>query len=105
MVISTNMDTEQLNNIAARLAELGHPTRLAIFKYLVKTGKNGASVGSIQKELGIPASTLSHHIAKLIKVGLVKQVRESRVLHCFPQFNALIEVIAFLQDECCSIDR
>jgi len=84
------------------LAELGNTTRLAIFRYLVKMGHAGAPVGSIQKALGIPASTLSHHIARLVGVGLVKQERESRILHCMPQFDVLNELIQFLLSECCT---
>lgn len=98
---NTPINVESIEVVAARLAELGHVTRLTIFKLLVKAGRDGLSVGSIQQQLGIPGSTLSHHIAKMVKVGLVKQVRESRVLHCFPVFEALNEVIDYLQDECC----
>jgi DNA-binding transcriptional ArsR family regulator len=65
-------------------------------------GHDGALVGQIQKELGIPASTLSHHIARLVSVGLIKQVRESRILHCVPQFQVLNELIEFLVAECCT---
>ncbi|MBL4942532.1 MAG: helix-turn-helix transcriptional regulator [Colwellia sp.] len=95
----------KLDIVAARLAELGHPTRLTIFKLLVKAGNDGISVGSIQQDIGIPGSTLSHHIAKMIKVGLIKQVRESRVLFCFPEFEALNEVINYLQEECCNAQQ
>lgn len=87
---------------AHRLAELGNTTRLAIFRYLVKAGHQGAPVGQIQKEFGIPGSTLSHHISRLVRVGLVEQRRESRTLHCIPQYEALTELIDFLQAECCS---
>ncbi len=59
-----------------RLAELGNVTRLSIFRYLVKVGDEGAPVGQIQKEIGVPASTLSHHINRLVSVGLVRQIRE-----------------------------
>jgi ArsR family transcriptional regulator, arsenate/arsenite/antimonite-responsive transcriptional repressor len=96
-----NVEVKQLNSIAERLAELGHPTRLSIFKLLVMSGADGMSVGNIQQEMSIPGSTLSHHIAKMVKVGLIKQVRESRTLYCIPQFESLNEVISFLQDECC----
>ncbi|MET1255095.1 ArsR/SmtB family transcription factor [Aliikangiella maris] len=99
---AANESDLSLEIVAGRIAELGHPTRLAIFKYLVSFGLEGTTVGKIQQELNIPASTLSHHIAKLVKVGLVKQVRESRELHCFPQFEVLQEVIGFLMEECCS---
>ncbi len=95
--------TDMEHETAAKcLAELGNTTRLAIFRYLVKMGHAGAPVGSIQKALGIPASTLSHHIARLVGVGLVKQERESRVLHCMPQFDVLNELIQFLLSECCT---
>ena len=91
------------NEIAAkRLAELGHNTRLSIFRYLVKVGNEGAPVGQIQNKLGIPGSTLSHHINRLVSVGLIRQVRESRTLYCVPQFDVLRELIEFLLSECCT---
>lgn len=91
------------NEIAAqKLAELGHITRLSIFKYLVKVGDQGAPVGQIQEELDVPGSTLSHHISRLVSVGLIKQVRESRTLYCIPQFDVLDELVEFLKSECCT---
>ena len=86
---------------AKRLGELGNTTRLSIFRYLVKVGHDGAPVGQIQKELGIPGSTLSHHISRLVSVGLVRQIRESRTLYCVAQYEALNELIDFLKSECC----
>ena len=86
---------------AKRLGELGNVTRLAIFRYLVKAGPEGVSVGQIQRTLGIPASTLSHHIGRLVAVGLLRQIRESRILYCVPQYDALTEIIEYLQSECC----
>jgi len=100
-VQSNPVETQRLITIAERIAELGHPTRLMIFKYLVKFGLKGVPVGEIQQQLGIPSSTLSHHIAKMVKVGLIKQIRDSRTLFCVPQFNSLNEVVTFLQEECC----
>lgn len=94
------------NEIAAKmLAELGHNTRLSIFRYLVKVGSEGAPVGQIQAKLNVPGSTLSHHINRLVSVGLIEQVRESRTLYCVPQFEALKELIEFLLSECCTEER
>lgn len=94
------------NEMAAkRLAELGHDTRLSIFRYLVKVGSEGAPVGQIQAKLGVPGSTLSHHINRLVSVGLIRQVRESRTLYCVPQFDILKELIDFLLVECCTESR
>lgn len=89
---------------AERLSELGHVTRLSVYRILVKAGKNGLPVADIQSQLNIPASTLSHHITRLLRVGLVKQVREGRVLRCFAQYEELNGLIEFLADECCVDD-
>jgi len=91
------------NEIAAKkLAELGHTTRLSIFRYLVKVGDQGAPVGQIQEKLNIPGSTLSHHISRLVSVGLIRQVRDSRTLYCIPQFEVLNDLMEFLKSECCT---
>jgi len=86
---------------AKRLCELGNTTRLSIFRYLIKVGTDGVPVGQIQKALGIPGSTLSHHISRMVSVGLIRQNRESRTLYCTAQYDALRELIDFLQSECC----
>ncbi|MEW6996778.1 ArsR/SmtB family transcription factor [Colwelliaceae bacterium BS250] len=90
-----------INIIAKALKELGHPTRLAIFKCLVKSGEQGVAVGVVQEKLSIPGSTLSHHISGLASAGLIKQRREGRTLYCVVEYEKLLAVISFLQDECC----
>lgn len=45
----------QLEEVAKALKELGHPTRLFIFKHLVKAGEQGLPVGELQSSLGYPA--------------------------------------------------
>jgi len=91
----------ELEHVAGILKELGHPTRLAIFKLLVKAGHKGLPVGILQERLNIPNSTLSHHIAKLVSVNLITQQRAGRILYCIPQYESLNALIHFLQDECC----
>lgn len=92
----------KLETAAKRLAELGHPSRLAIFRHLVRCGPEGCPVGELQKTLGIPGSTLSHHLARLVSVGLVEQRRDGRTLHCLPVYDALEQVIDYLTRECCA---
>jgi len=92
----------QLPEAAKRLAELGNTTRLSIFRLLVKAGPVGLPVGDIQKIMDIPGSTLSHHISRLVQVGLVQQVRDSRTLYCSARMECLREVLDYLQSECCS---
>lgn len=91
----------QLELVAKRLAELGHGTRLEIFRHLVRCGPGGCRVGDVQQMLGIPASTLSHHIGRLVGVGLVEQRRDGRVLYCLPMIDVLDQTIGFLTEQCC----
>lgn len=85
---------------AAILAELGNGTRLTIFRLLVHAGPEGLAVGDIQGRLGIPWSTLSHHISRLVRVGLVEQVRDGRTLLCRPRHDTLNAVMGWLTEEC-----
>lgn len=87
---------------ANALKELGHPTRLGIYRELVKAGHAGLPVGDIQKRLSIPSSTLSHHIAALLSVDLIRQERQGRILYCQPCYERLEGLLAFLTEECCS---
>ncbi len=87
--------------VAKALKELGHPTRLAIYKSVVRAGYQGIAVGGLQEKLDIPGSTLSHHISGLVSAGLISQRRESRTLYCIAEYEKLQSVLSFLQDECC----
>ena len=86
-----------------RLGELGHSTRMSVYRLLIKAGDQGLPVGDIQKHLGIAGATLSHHLHRLIKVGLVTQHREGTTLLCFAELDALREVMGFLEAECCTL--
>ena len=87
---------------ATLLSQLGNPTRLRIVRELVRAGTRGLAVGEIQKRLGIPNSTLSHHLNQLRNVGLVRQERESTVLRCFVDYAKIEAVSTFLSEECCA---
>lgn len=87
--------------MSGRLEALGNPIRLAIFRALIKAGDEGANVGAIQNVIDIPASTLTHHIQKLVRAGLVSQQRHSRELICRAEFETMDAIIDYLKDECC----
>ncbi|MAA98441.1 MAG: transcriptional regulator [Stappia sp.] len=87
---------------ASQLAALGNPTRLALYRLLVRAGPGGLAVGEIRARLGIPGSTLSHHVKALAAAGLLDQRRDGTTLLCtatYPAMNALVE---FLVGECCA---
>lgn len=87
--------------MADALEALGNPSRLAIFRTLVRAGKDGANMGILQREVGIPASTLTHHIQRLIRAGLVYQSRKSRELICRADFGRMEDLVTYLSAECC----
>jgi DNA-binding transcriptional ArsR family regulator len=87
---------------AARcMAELGHPHRLQIFQLLIKAGGAGLAVGEIQKALGIPKSTLAHHIAQLLAAGLMTQERQGRVQRCRIEADKARALVTFFVSDCC----
>jgi DNA-binding transcriptional ArsR family regulator len=91
-----------LEQAAARLEALGNPTRLKVYRLLVRAGEPGLSVGNLQIKLDIPGSTLSHHIKALLAVGLITQQRESTTLICRANYPIMQQLLGFLVDECCT---
>lgn len=93
------MNVEQA---AKQLEALGNPTRLQVYRTLVRAGDAGLPVGRLQERLGIPASTLSHHLQRLIVTGLVTQERQATTLICRASYPAMDSLVGFLVDECCA---
>lgn len=91
-----------LDDAAARLEALGNPTRLKIYRTLVRAGEEGLSVGGLQDKIGIAASTLSHHLKALVVVGLVTQTREATTLVCRTNYDVMRGLIGFLVEQCCA---
>jgi len=94
----------KLEYASKQLEALGNPTRLAIYRGLVQTGHKGSTVGEIRENLGIPASTLSHHIARLVHAGLLTQERDGRSLFCRVDYSNMEALMAFLVHNCCTED-
>ena len=93
-----------LADIAKKMAAIGNETRLEVYRLLVRAGDNGLAVTSIQQRLGVPASTLSHHLHKLIQVGLVQQERQGTTLICRADYTAMQQTFEMFASECCADD-
>jgi ArsR family transcriptional regulator, arsenate/arsenite/antimonite-responsive transcriptional repressor len=87
---------------ADALAALGNRTRLRLFKLLVRAGPEGTNIGALQRLLGIPATTMGHHLATLTAAGLVGQERRGREVICTARFRAVSDVLAYVKEECCA---
>ena len=87
---------------AKQLEALGNPTRLHVYRALVRAGDAGLPVGRLQERLKIPGSTLSHHLHRLILTGLVTQERQATTLICRAHYPAMDALLGYLADECCA---
>lgn len=94
-----------IDDAAARLEALGNPTRLKVYRVLVRAGEDGLAVGRLQERIGIAGSTLSHHLHRLIIAGLVTQERQSTVLICRANYPAMRALLGYLTEECCIESR
>lgn len=91
-----------IEKAASQLEALGNITRLQIFRALVRAGEEGLPVGKLQEKLDIPASTLSHHLKRLVETGLVIQDRQATTLICTANYKHMNALIGYLVDECCA---
>lgn len=85
----------------AALAALGQPTRLEIFRLLMRHGRRGLAAGGIADVIGCPNNTLSSHLSILARAGLIRGTREGRtILYCADVAN-MRALLAFLVRDCC----
>ncbi|WP_347261990.1 helix-turn-helix domain-containing protein [Rudaea sp.] len=89
------------------LVALGQESRLAIFRYLVKAGPEGAFAGRIAEALDIPPALISFHVKGLCQAGLVDSDRDQsdgRLICYTANFVAMNSLIAYLTENCCGGD-
>ena len=92
---------EKLEHHAEQLGALGHPVRLAILRYAVQAGPEGAAAGAIQTHVDMPASTLSHHLKRLVDAGIVRSRGEGTFHYYSVNYEALRGLTDYLWEDCC----
>lgn len=107
-VTKSEIFSKEQNAIAMVAKVLGHPARIAILEFIIKT--NSCVCGNIVDEIGLAQSTISQHLKELKKVGLIQGTIEgTSVCYCVNeenwnkyknQFNQLFES-AFSGVKCC----
>jgi ArsR family transcriptional regulator len=95
-------DSPQISKYADMFSAMGAEPRLCVMQLLLSAHPDGMVVNEIQSELGIPNSTLSHHLDKLRNEGLINVRRESTFLRYTANTDALRELLQFLYAECCT---
>jgi DNA-binding transcriptional ArsR family regulator len=91
---------ESENTILA-LAALAQPTRLDVFRLLVKGEPNGLAAGDIARALAVPQNTMSSHLAILSRAGLASARRFGRSIVYRADLERLQAVMLFMLRDCC----
>ncbi|MBT1705785.1 ArsR/SmtB family transcription factor [Chryseosolibacter indicus] len=78
--------TKAQNELASIAKALGHPARIAILQFLIKT--KACVCGDIVDQLPLSQSTVSQHLSELKKAGLIKgDIEGPSVCYCIDEKN------------------
>ncbi|WP_417584669.1 ArsR/SmtB family transcription factor [Pelagibacterium sp.] len=92
------MDTEHALSVFDALSQ---PTRLAIFRRLIKAGEAGLPAGEIAVSVNGRQNTTSSHLATLARSGLIAATREGRSIRYSANYTVAGDLVAFLLEDCC----
>lgn len=93
---------EMLTAVGA-LEALANETRLRVFRLLVRAGPNGLSAGEIAGRLGARQNTMSSHLHKLLRAGIVASRRDGRHIIYKADFDEIGALILYLMEDCCGV--
>jgi DNA-binding transcriptional ArsR family regulator len=89
------------NTALDAFAALSQPTRLDVFRLLIKAGETGMAAGDIGDTLGVRQNTMSANLGVLARAGLIRSAREGRSIRYFADMNGMRGLLAFLMEDCC----
>lgn len=92
------MNPEQVIKAMAALAQ---EHRLAVFRLLVQAGPEGLPAGSLAEQVGLPASSMSFHLAQLSHAGLARQRRQGRSIIYSADYAAMSALVGYITENCC----
>ena len=91
----------EMNTAVTALEALAHETRLRVFRLLVRAGTDGLPAGDIASQLGARQNTMSSHLHKLQRAGIVTSRRDGRHIIYRANFDEVGQLILYLMEDCC----
>lgn len=89
------------NDALNAFSALSQPTRLDVFRLLVKAGDEGMLAGQISEALEVRQNTMSANLSILVQSGLIRNEREGRSIRYFADMDGMRGLLAFLMEDCC----
>ncbi len=83
------------------LSALAQPTRLEVFRLLVRNEPNGMPAGEIAKQLDVPHNTMSTHLMILSRAGLISSERLGRSIVYRVDLTMVRGFFVYLLKDCC----
>ncbi|WP_170418133.1 helix-turn-helix domain-containing protein [Ruegeria arenilitoris] len=87
--------------IPDRLSTLGHPSRLAVFRLLMRRYPDRIPATEIAMALDLKPNTLSNYVNALMQAGLVTQERVGTSLRYSVDMDAVRQTFDYLLLDCC----
>ncbi|WP_026784878.1 metalloregulator ArsR/SmtB family transcription factor [Pleomorphomonas koreensis] len=91
----------ELSEALDAFTALSQITRLQVFQLLVRHEPDGLAAGDIASAVGVPANTLSAHLAILTRAGLTTSERRSRSIVYRARTIHVSRLVDFLVKDCC----
>ena len=90
-----------LESSVAALSALAQPTRLEVFRLLVRNEPEGVPAGEIAKRLNVPHNTMSTHLTILSRAGLISSERLGRSIVYRVDLEIVHSFFVYLLKDCC----
>jgi ArsR family transcriptional regulator, arsenate/arsenite/antimonite-responsive transcriptional repressor len=91
----------EIKDAIGSLAALAQESRLRVFRLLVRNGPKGLPAGDIAEHIGVPANTMSSHLAVLSRAGLVASRKQGRSVIYAVDLEGTRKLLSFLVEDCC----
>ena len=91
----------EINEAIPALSALAQETRLQVFRRLMRCLPEGVAAGDLAEQIGVPANTMSTHLAILARAGLVHSDRQGRTVYYAADLEGIRSLLQFLVKDCC----
>lgn len=91
----------EMSNALSVFEALGQPTRLAVFRLLVKMGSDGLAVGEVALTLDLRPNTLATPFYIRSQAGMIAAVCQGRSIRFGADMQGLRGLLTWLLQDCC----